>query len=99
MPKTLTKVEIIQKIQEQTGFQKSSATQVFERMAEIIKSTLSSGEDVLVSGFGKFCLKKKEARLGRNPATGEQMMLDSRKRVSFKCSNDLREKINGNKNK
>jgi integration host factor subunit alpha len=96
MSKTLTKVEIIQKIQEQTGFQRSAAIDVFERLVEVIKSTLSSGEDVLVSGFGKFCVKQKNARLGRNPASGEQMTLDPRKVVTFRCSNELRAKIKGN---
>ena len=94
MPKTLTKVEIIQKIQEETGFQKKVAIEVFEALLELIKRTLASGEDVLVSGFGKFCVKEKHSRKGRNPATGESMMLDSRKVVTFKCSSSLREKIN-----
>jgi integration host factor subunit alpha len=99
MSRTLTKVEIVQKIQEQTGFQRSIAIDVFERLLEVIKGTLSSGEDVLVSGFGKFCVKQKNVRIGRNPATGEQMMIDPRKVVTFRCSNELREKINGNGNK
>jgi integration host factor subunit alpha len=63
-------------------------------MLELIKSTLASGEDVLVSGFGKFCVKKKSERRGRNPATGEDMMLPPRRVVTFQCSGKLREKIN-----
>ncbi len=62
---------------------------------EFIKSTLASGKDVLVSGFGKFCVKEKLERRGRNPATGEEMMLGPRSVVKFKCSGKLREKING----
>jgi len=60
-----------------------------------MKSTLASGEDVLISGFGKFCVKEKAERKGRNPATGEDMMLAPRRVVAFKCSGKLRDKING----
>jgi integration host factor subunit alpha len=68
-----------------------------ETLLDLIKSRLSSGEDVLVSGFGKFCVKAKRERRGRNPATGEDMMLDARRVVTFKCSGQLRDKINNNK--
>jgi len=60
-----------------------------------IKSTLTSGDDVLVSGFGKFCVNEKRERRSRNPATGDSMMLRPRKVVTFKCSGKLRRKING----
>jgi len=59
-----------------------------------IKAKLTSGEDVLISGFGKFCVKEKRQRRGRNPASGEAMMLDARRVVTFKCSGQLRDKIN-----
>jgi integration host factor subunit alpha len=62
-------------------------------LLEIVKRTLASGEDVLVSGFGKFCVKEKTERRGRNPATGDAMMLRPRRVVTFKCSGKLREKI------
>ena len=61
---------------------------------ELIKSRLESGEDVLISGFGKFCVKEKGERKGRNPATGEDLMLPPRRVVTFKCSGKLRDKIN-----
>jgi integration host factor subunit alpha len=61
---------------------------------QIIKSRLSSGEDVLISGFGKFCVKEKRERRGRNPVTGEDMMLAPRRVVTFKCSRQLRDEIN-----
>ena len=64
-------------------------------MLEIMKRTLESGEDVLVSGFGKFCVKEKRERRGRNPATGKEMVLAPRRVVTFKCSGRLRDKING----
>ena len=58
-----------------------------------MKTTLGNGEDILISGFGKFCVKDKKERKGRNPATGDDMMLASRKVVTFKCSGKLRNKI------
>jgi integration host factor subunit alpha len=61
-----------------------------------MKRTLAVGEDVLVSGFGKFCVKEKAERRGRNPATGDAMMLRPRRVVTFKCSGKLRDKINPN---
>jgi integration host factor subunit alpha len=65
-----------------------------EDLLELIKGTLENGEDLMISGFGKFCVKEKNARKGRNPATGEDLLLDSRKVITFKCSQGLREKIN-----
>ena len=64
-------------------------------MLETIKKTLENGEDVLISGFGKFLVKEKNERRGRNPATGNNLILDARRLVTFKCSGNLREKING----
>jgi len=61
---------------------------------EMIQQNLQSGEDVLISGFGKFCVKNKNARKGRNPATGEDLMLGSRRVVTFKCSPILRTRVN-----
>ena len=67
---------------------------MIETLLELIKFTLASGEDVLISGFGKFCLNEKRQRRGRNPATGEDMILAARRVVTFKCSGQLRDKIN-----
>jgi len=92
---TLTKIQIVESIQNQIGFPKNRSSEIVETLLEIIKSTLESGEDVLVSGFGKFCVNEKKERRGRNPATGEDMMLSPRKVVTFKCSGKLRDKING----
>lgn len=92
---TLTKADIVSQLTNHLGFTKSKASEVTETLLEIIKSTLSSGNDVLVSGFGKFCVKQKAERRGRNPATGTDMMLAPRKVVTFKCSGKLRERVNG----
>jgi len=67
---------------------------MLETLLELIKSNLEKGEDVLISGFGKFCVKEKNERRGRNPATGNDMLLDSRRVVTFRCSHLLRDKIN-----
>jgi integration host factor subunit alpha len=91
---TLTKAQIIEMIAEQNGFAKNKSIEIIENLLEIIKRTLESGEDVLVSGFGKFCVKDKGMRRGRNPATGSDLMLSARKVVTFKCSGKLREKVN-----
>jgi len=95
---TLTKIQIVDSIHNQTGFPKNRSSEIVETLLEIIKDRLASGEDVLVSGFGKFCVKEKKERKGRNPATGDAMMLEPRKVVTFKCSGKLRDRINGNLN-
>jgi len=91
----LTKVQLVESIHNQIGFTQKRSSEIVETLLEIIKSTLASGEDVLISGFGKFCVKQKAERRGRNPATGEDLMLAPRKVVTFKCSGKLRDRING----
>ena len=91
---TLTKAHIVEAVAEQIGYTKNQSSELIETLLEIIKRTLESGEDVLVSGFGKFCVKTKHERRGRNPATGEDMMLEPRRIVTFNCSRKLRDKIN-----
>lgn len=92
---TLTKNEIVEQIQNQLGFAKNQSKEITETLLEIMKSTMESGEDVLVSGFGKFCVKDKNERKGRNPATGEDAILPARRVVTFKCSGKLRQRVNG----
>ena len=92
---TLTKANIIDLIHNQLGYPKNQSAELLEILLEIIKGTLEKGEDVLISGFGKFCVKQKKERRGRNPATGNDMILDGRRVVTFRCSHLLRAKING----
>jgi integration host factor subunit alpha len=92
---TLTKIHIVDAVAKQNGYPKNQSSEMIETLLEIIKRTLESGEDVLVSGFGKFCVKTKHERRGRNPATGEEMMLEPRRVVTFRCSRKLRDKISG----
>ncbi|MGB9438956.1 MAG: integration host factor subunit alpha [Desulfobacterales bacterium] len=92
---TLTKANIVDAIHNELGFPKNRSAELIEILLEQIKSTLEKGEDVLISGFGKFCVKNKKERRGRNPATGDDMMLSQRQVVTFRCSHLLREKISG----
>ena len=91
---TLTKAHLVDSIHNQLGLHKNQSVQTLESILEIIKNTLENGEDVLITGFGKFYVKEKRERRGRNPATGEDLMLGSRRVVSFKCSDKLRERMN-----
>lgn len=91
----LTKSDIIESIRNHCGLSKNKSTEVVESLIQTIKKTLESGEDVLNSGFGKFYVKDKNKRRGRNPATAEDLMLEARRVVTFRCSGVLRDKING----
>ena len=90
----LTKSEIVASVHN-LGLTKKKSVEVIESLLEIIKRSLESSEDVLISGFGKFCVKNKATRRGRNPATGKDMILRGRRVVTFKCSGKLRNKIDG----
>lgn len=92
---TLTKANIIESIYNTTHLKKSQAIRIFESTMEIIKRTLGSGEDVLISRFGKFYINAKKQRKGRNPQTGDELMLEPRRVVKFQCSPVLRDKIAG----
>ncbi len=92
---TLTKDNLIQTLYDQAGFSKQKARTTVETVFEMVKKALESGEDVLISGVGKFSVKKKAPRKGRNPATGEALPLDARTVVTFRCSPVMRERVNG----
>ena len=94
MPNTLTKADIIEAIRMENGYSLKQSSEVTEILMEIIKHSLEYGEDVMISGFGKFKVKNKKERRGRNPATGEGLILSPRRVVTFKCSNKLRDRIN-----
>lgn len=92
---SFTKSDIICSITQEVALPKSKSCQAVEHLIDIIKGTLASGEVVLISGFGKFCVNEKSERRGRNPATGDAMMLPARRVVTFKCSGKLRSQCNG----
>jgi integration host factor subunit alpha len=90
----LTKDKLVTRLQDQLGMSKQESRQVVERLFGLMKDTLTNGEDLLVSGFGKFWVRQKNARRGRNPQTKESLILPARKVLVFKASGVLRERIN-----
>lgn len=90
----LTKRDIVEQVFTELGLPKKQSVEIIESLLELIKDSLASGDDVLVSGFGKFCVREKAARKGRNPATGDDLMLRPRRVVTFKCSGKLRDRVN-----
>ena len=91
----VTKVHIKNPVSKHLGLPKTKSGQVVESLLEITKKTLENGEDVLITGFGKFCVKSKRERRGRNPQTGQDLMLGERREVVFRCSKRLKYGING----
>ena len=92
---TLAKANIVKAIRSGTGLLQEQSVATVETLLEIIKRTLASGDDVLVSNFGRFCVKEKRERRGRNPVTGDDVMLKARRIVTFRWSGRLRDRING----
>jgi integration host factor subunit alpha len=92
---TLTNAHIIEALFSKNIFTKIQSAQIIEALFELIKQSLQNGEDALISGLGKFSVKEKQQRVGRNPQTGEPLKLAPRKVVTFKCSNVLRAAMNG----
>jgi integration host factor subunit alpha len=91
---TLTKAELAEQVHHQLGRKKKESARMVEVLFEIIKESLEEGKDVMISGFGKFSIRERGERIGRNPLTGDPIMLPPKKVVTFKCSGKLREKIN-----
>ncbi len=91
----LTKEKLITSLYDQVGLSKSQSHKAVERLLDIIKQRLEKGEDILISGFGKFLVKEKSSRRGRNPQTAEELQLRERRVVVFKASGVLRDKMNG----
>jgi integration host factor subunit alpha len=96
---TLTKENLVQSLYDQVGLSKQQSKALVDKVFELIKKSLESGEDVLVSGFGKFSVRSKAPRRGRNPSTGEDLTLDARRVVMFRISPVLRDKVNGGEEK
>ncbi len=90
----LTKADMVKSINDQLGLPKNKSEDLFESVLEIIKQSLVNGEEVKISGFGKFYIIDKKARNGRNPQTGEHMIIQPRRIVSFRYSSRARNKLN-----
>lgn len=92
---TLTKADVAVKVANECGFMKGEATEVVEKLLELVKAALIAGEDVMISGFGKWSVKSKRARRGRNPQTGHKLTLAARRVVTWKYSPVLKADVNG----
>jgi integration host factor subunit alpha len=92
---TLTKAKIVERLFAQNLFTKTESAQIIDTLFELMKQRLESGEEILISGFGKFQLREKASRRGRNPHTGQPIKLLPRVVVTFKCAGTLRERMNG----
>jgi integration host factor subunit alpha len=90
----MTKADIVERIYEKVGFSKKEATDVVESIFEIIKGRLENGEKVKISGVGNFVINTKRPRKGRNPQTGEEIIISGRRVLSFKPSPVLKKSIN-----
>ena len=90
----LTKEKLITRLQTQIGLDKQESRQIMERLLEIMKDALAGGEELLISGFGKFSVRRKNERRGRNPQTKESLILAARNVLVFKSSGVLRERLN-----
>ncbi len=91
---SLTKIDIIGSVYEQLGIPKKDCVSIVESIFEIIKDDLGKGNDVMISGFGKWIVKAKKKRKGRNPQTGEDLTIDARRVVTFKPSSVLKDTLN-----
>jgi integration host factor subunit alpha len=90
----LTKDKLTNLLQTQTGFNRKTSSDLLESLLDIMKDTLIQGEDLLITGFGKFSVRQKRARRGRNPQTSENLILGPRKVLVFRASGVLRQRLN-----
>ncbi len=91
---TLIKADLAQKVADECGFLKGEAQEIVEKLLETMKATLVAGEVFMISGFGKWSVREKRARRGRNPQTGEKMILDARRVVTWNYSPVLKKAVN-----
>src|SRR5438876_5212192 len=92
---TMTKADIVERIYEKVGFSKKEATEVVEAIFELLKKRLERSEKVKISGFGNFVVNRKRPRKGRNPQTGEEIVISGRRVLTFKASQVLKKTMNG----
>ncbi len=94
---TLTKANIVDSVYDRTQVTKKEASDYVNEVLELMKETLEAGEEIKVSGFGKFEVRKKGERIGRNPRTGDEILIPERKVLRFKVSQVLKDELNGNR--
>ena len=93
----MTKIELVNNVYNKLGFSKRECADIVDNFFEVIKGTLAKDEDVMISDFGKFIVKQKQSRRGRNPQTGEEMEITRRKVLLFRLSHVLKDQINQQK--
>jgi integration host factor subunit alpha len=91
----MTKSDIVEAIHQRVGFSKKRSSEVVALVLDLIKEALESGEKVKISGFGNFELRRKDPRKGRNPQTGEEIVITERQVLTFKPSQVLKDRLNG----
>jgi len=91
----MTKADLVENVYLKTGFSKKESADIVEMVFDILKSTLEDGDKIKIAGFGNFVVKQKATRRGRNPQTGEEIEITSRKILTFKPSQVLKAAING----
>lgn len=96
MPKRvlMTKADIVEKIYEKIGYSKKESAELVESVFDLIKGTLEKGEKIKIAGFGNFVVKSKSDRRGRNPQTGDEIIISARKILTFKPSQVLKSALN-----
>jgi integration host factor subunit alpha len=92
---TVTKADIVEKVYQKIGFSKKEASELVEMVFSTVKDTLKEGDKVKISGFGKFEVRSKKERVGRNPQTGEQIKITARRVLNFSPSQVLKAMLNG----
>jgi len=90
----MTKAEMVRIICEKMDFKPKESTEIIGQVFGILKETLEDGKKVMISGFGNFVVRQKRPRKGRNPKTGEEIVISGRKVVTFKASTVLRKALN-----
>jgi integration host factor subunit alpha len=91
----MTKADLIENVYLKTGFSKKESAEIVEMVFDLMKNTLENGEKIKIAGFGNFVVKEKATRRGRNPQTGEEIEISSRRILTFKPSQVLKSSING----
>jgi integration host factor subunit alpha len=90
----MTKADIVERIYDKVGFSKKESAELVEMVFDILKSTLEKGDKIKIAGFGNFVVKEKADRRGRNPQTGDEIVISARKILTFKPSQVLKASIN-----
>jgi integration host factor subunit alpha len=90
----MTKADLVESIYDKIGFSKKESSDIVELIFDTIKGTLEKGEKIKISGFGNFVIRDKRPRMGRNPQTGQEIMISARRVLTFRPSQVLKQALN-----